>query len=134
MFPLALFTTVLTTIHISVAVSYNPGPIPLNWSTQYACAVDVPSRVISGVVTTVSSNVTAASCVEQCDAQNYIYAGVENGNECHCGTGLAGTPQIASTGDCNAACTGDQDLSCGGAWRIQVRAISNFRPGASVHT
>ncbi|CCM05267.1 uncharacterized protein FIBRA_07478 [Fibroporia radiculosa] len=99
---------------------FDPPTIPLNWTTQYACAVDVPSRVISGDVTTQSTNNTPASCIESCDAADYIYAGVEYGDECHCGTGLVGTPTTAPESDCDIACSGDADLSCGGSWRIQI--------------
>ncbi|KAI0291642.1 WSC-domain-containing protein [Multifurca ochricompacta] len=96
---------------------------PLNWTTQYACAVDVPSRVLANVVTTQYTDNTPGSCVLRCDAAGFSYAGVEYSNECHCGTGLVGTPASAPVSDCNMACTGDPNLSCGGSWRIQVRLL-----------
>ncbi|KAI0650915.1 WSC-domain-containing protein [Trametes meyenii] len=97
------------------------GPdLPLNWSTVFPCAVDFGSRVIVGDITVQDPNNTPAACIERCDAQNFIYAGVEFSNECHCGTGLKGTPQSAPTTDCNMACSGDADLSCGGSFRIQI--------------
>ena len=99
----------------------NPPFIPLGWTTVYPCAVDVPSRVLANVVTTQYTDNTPASCIERCDAANYTYAGVEYSNECHCGTGLVGTPKAAPTTECNMACTGDSSLSCGGSFRIQVR-------------
>ena len=105
------------------AIAFNSPTIPLNWSTIYPCAVDVPSRVLAHVVTTQYTDNTPASCIERCDAANYAYAGVEYSNECHCGTGLVGTPASAPSTDCDLACTGDPTLSCGGSWRIQVRAL-----------
>ncbi|KAI0658660.1 WSC-domain-containing protein [Cubamyces menziesii] len=102
------------------AYAFDPPNIPLNWSTAYACAVDTGSRIIANDITVQDPNNTPASCVERCDSENYIYAGVEYSNECHCGTGLVGTPQSAPVTDCNMACTGDPDLSCGGSFRIQV--------------
>ncbi|KAH9854861.1 WSC-domain-containing protein [Lenzites betulinus] len=113
------------------ALSFNPPDIPLNWTTAFACAVDVGSRIIANDVTVQDSNNTPASCIERCDAQNSIYAGVEFSNECHCGTGLKGTPQAAPTSDCNMACTGDADLSCGGSFRIQVYKSPALPLGAS---
>ncbi|RPD54056.1 WSC-domain-containing protein [Lentinus tigrinus ALCF2SS1-6] len=124
--------TILAAITTTVlAIPFNPGSIPLNWTTYVPCAVDVPSRVITGVVTTVEPELTAASCIESCDAQNYIYAGVENGNECHCGSGIASSVlQSALPSDCNFACTGDASLSCGGAWRIQLYKSPALLSGA----
>ena len=104
-------------------IAFNPPFIPLGWITVYPCAVDVPSRVLANVVTTQYTDNTPASCIERCDAANYTYAGVEYSNECHCGTGLVGTPKAAPTTDCNMACTGDSSLSCGGSFRIQVRLL-----------
>ena len=111
------------------ASAFSPPTIPLNWSTVYACAVDVPSRVIAHDVTTQYPDNTPASCIERCDANNYIYAGVEYSDECHCGTGLVGTPTDAPLTDCNMACTGDPTLSCGGSFRIQVHIMSGVYRG-----
>ena len=118
-FLLSVVITALALAHSVVA--FSPPPIPLNWTTVYACAVDVPSRVIAHDVTTQYSDNTPASCIERCDAGNYVYAGVEYSNECHCGTALSGATAAAPVTDCNMACTGDPTLSCGGSWRIQVR-------------
>ncbi|KAI1791075.1 WSC-domain-containing protein [Ganoderma leucocontextum] len=110
-------------------IAFNPPTIPLNWATVYACAVDVPSRVLAHVVTTQYTDNTPATCIERCDAANYMYAGVEYSNECHCGTGLVGTPTAALPTDCNMACTGDPRLSCGGSWRIQIYKSPALAPG-----
>ncbi|KAM5542444.1 hypothetical protein V8D89_003903 [Ganoderma adspersum] len=106
-----------------------PPFIPLGWTTVYPCAVDVPSRVLANVITTQYTDNTPASCIERCDAANYTYAGVEYSNECHCGTGLVGTPKAAPTTDCNMACTGDSSLSCGGSFRIQIYKSPALAPG-----
>ena len=109
-------------------IAFNSPFIPLGWTTVYPCAVDVPSRVLAHVVTTQYTDNTPASCIERCDAANYTYAGVEYSNECHCGTGLkseSAGPFAAPLSECNMACTGDPDLSCGGSFRIQVRVSRN---------
>ena len=115
-------------------IAFNPPFIPLGWTTVYPCAVDVPSRVLANVVTTQYTDNTPASCIERCDAANYTYAGVEYSNECHCGTGLVGTPASAPSTDCDLACTGDPTLSCGGSWRIQVRSLLPSRHSAFIGT
>ncbi|KAI0371431.1 WSC-domain-containing protein [Pilatotrama ljubarskyi] len=119
MYKLSVFAFILGA-SIRSASSFDPPNIPLNWSTVYPCAVDFGARVIAGDVTVQDPSNTPASCIERCDAQNFIYAGVEFSNECHCGTGLKQTPRSAPTTDCNMPCSGDADQSCGGSFRIQI--------------
>ncbi|RPD81410.1 hypothetical protein L226DRAFT_477970 [Lentinus tigrinus ALCF2SS1-7] len=110
----------------SPARAFDPPPIPLNWTTQYPCAIDTPARVLTGVSTYLlpASN-TPAACIALCDAADFTYAGVEYADECHCGTGLVSTGvESAPVAECDMGCTGDADLSCGGAWRIQVRILT----------
>ncbi|KAH9940433.1 WSC-domain-containing protein [Epithele typhae] len=114
----------------ATTLAFDTPTIPLNWSVQYPCAVDFGARIIAGVVTTQHADNTPATCIERCDAANFTYAGVEYSNECHCGTGLKGTPQVAPTSDCNMACTGDPDLSCGGSFRIQIYKSPALPPGS----
>ncbi|KAI0721948.1 hypothetical protein C8T65DRAFT_692089 [Cerioporus squamosus] len=104
--------------------------IPLNWTTLSACAVDNADRIIADDVTTQTTDNTPASCIESCAALGFGYAGVEFGNECHCGTGLDDAVESAPGSDCNVACVGDGTLSCGGSWRIQVYTFPALRPGA----
>ncbi|KAI0296533.1 WSC-domain-containing protein [Multifurca ochricompacta] len=123
---LALFVSISFTLS---AFAFNQPTIPLNWTTQYACAVDVPSRILANVVTTQYTDNMPASCIQRCDAAGFSYAGVEYSNECHCGTGLVGTPASAPVSDCNMTCTGDPTLSCGGSWRIQIYKSPALPPG-----
>ena len=102
------------------AYAFAAAPIPLSWTTLASCAVDNPERIIAGDITTQSANNTPAACIESCAAQGFGYAGVEFGNECHCGTGLNDALQDAPDSDCNVACAGNSTLACGGSWRIQV--------------
>ncbi|KAI8989921.1 hypothetical protein BD414DRAFT_414164 [Trametes punicea] len=112
------------------ACSFQTEAIPLNWTTLSACAVDNPARIIAGDITTQVANNTPASCVLSCASQGFGYAGVEFGNECHCGTGLVAVLQNAPVADCNMACTGNSNFSCGGPWRIQVYGFPALRPGS----
>ncbi|KAI0677771.1 hypothetical protein C8Q78DRAFT_1066218 [Trametes maxima] len=128
---MALRVTALLVLSFVLGVhSFRPQTIPLNWTTLSVCAVDNPARILAGDVTTQVANNTAASCVASCAAEGFGYAGVEFGNECHCGTGLADSLQTAPATDCNMACTGDGDFACGGAWRIQVYSFPALRPGS----
>ncbi|EIN04664.1 hypothetical protein PUNSTDRAFT_20976, partial [Punctularia strigosozonata HHB-11173 SS5] len=68
---------------------------------------------------------TVEACIVRCEAAGYDYAGVEFGDECHCGTGYANgaMPQGAPASDCDVACAGNGSETCGGSWRIQVSTI-----------
>ncbi|RPD67482.1 WSC-domain-containing protein [Lentinus tigrinus ALCF2SS1-6] len=117
--------TPLTLIALALPVyvySFDPPTLPFGWTTWYACVVDNPSRVIVDDVITQSSNNTPAACIEHCDAQLYLWAGVEYSNECHCGIGLQplGPPPQAPVSECDLPCSGDPNLACGGSWRIQI--------------
>ncbi|KAI0338955.1 WSC-domain-containing protein [Trametopsis cervina] len=98
-----------------------PAPIPDGWSTASSCASDNPSRIISNDVITNLADNTPATCIAHCSASGYAVAGVENGNECHCGTGfVSGAPQGVSSVGCSTRCSGNGSYTCGGAWVIQV--------------
>ncbi|KAJ8503058.1 hypothetical protein ONZ45_g11192 [Pleurotus djamor] len=60
------------------------------WKNTVTCAVDNPARVLANVVTTTSPGTTPFQCMNLCQSKGLHFAGVENGNECHCGTGFAG--------------------------------------------
>ncbi|KAI0638689.1 hypothetical protein C8Q77DRAFT_1048387 [Trametes polyzona] len=132
---MAFRTTILLSILAlaHTARSFHPESIPLNWTTLAACAVDNPARILASDITTQVANNTATSCVLSCAAQGFGYAGVEFGNECHCGTGLVDALDIAPETDCNVPCAGNADAACGGAWRIQVYSFPALRPGSWVY-
>ena len=127
--PSDILLTLIVITSVRSVLSFDPPEVPLGWTTVYPCAVDFPSRILTKVNTTVSAMTTVKGCIELCDASGYniLYAGVENGNECHCGTGLAAAPEQVDVSECSTPCSGDFGLSCGGSWRIQVR-LARQRP------
>ncbi|RPD67483.1 hypothetical protein L226DRAFT_608643 [Lentinus tigrinus ALCF2SS1-7] len=122
MFNSFLLTIIIVAIIRGVLSQFVPPWIPLGWWEPFPCAVDFPSRIFRNVNTTVSSTLTVPGCIELCDASGYNirYAGVENGNECHCGTDLAAAPNASDVSECDMPCSGDFVTSCGGPWRIQI--------------
>ncbi|KAF7795714.1 hypothetical protein EIP86_006879 [Pleurotus ostreatoroseus] len=107
---------------------YQGSPAPLDlpngWSVAAACAVNTAARVIADDVTTVLSNNTPGTCAAACQELGYTYAGVEYSNECHCGSGFTGgvVPKSAPMDECDMPCNGNQGLTCGGEWRVQIYA------------
>ncbi|KAI0079478.1 WSC-domain-containing protein [Panus rudis PR-1116 ss-1] len=104
--------------------------IPLNWTTISPCTVDTGARIIVNDETFQLSDNTPASCIELCDSGDFVIAGVEFGNECHCGSGLKVLPSDQPISECNMVCTGDPTLSCGGPSRIQVYKSPALPPGS----
>ena len=108
----------------SWAIQLYTGPTPTEtlpdgWSLVRYCGVDEANRVIENDNTSILPNNTPATCIEHCIALGFDYAGVEYGDECHCGTGYIGGAQAPTT-DCNIPCPGNPSLTCGGSWRIQL--------------
>jgi len=110
-----------------------PPPTPRLWRVASACSVDNASRVIEGARVFGLPNNSPSACTALCGSTTYSengvnkwysWAGVENGNECHCGKGWKNgvEPPSAPTYDCATPCTGDptDPNGCGGSWRIQV--------------
>ncbi|PVH86433.1 WSC-domain-containing protein [Cadophora sp. DSE1049] len=63
---------------------------------------------------------TVGLCVAACSASNYIYAGLEYGGECWCGSSFtAGSVPTAITA-CNMVCVGNATEYCGAGSRLNV--------------
>eukprot|EP00937_MAST-01D_sp_MAST-1D-sp2_P007341 g7341.t1 len=72
-----------------------------------------------------NTRVTREGCACLCHKSGYPLAGVENGNNCYCGTRASGPfcGGVASSG-CRAACTGNSSqAACGGPNKIEMLAF-----------
>ncbi|KAJ6597228.1 glycoside hydrolase superfamily [Mycena vulgaris] len=108
-------TTTTTTTTTSAATATST-----SWALSSACVVDTSARILQGSHVSSSSN-TPTSCQFTCAGQGFLFAGVQNGNECWCGSAIiGGTPGVALTSECNVACAGDSTSKCGGSWRMQL--------------
>ncbi|KAH9979503.1 copper radical oxidase [Lactifluus volemus] len=63
---------------------------------------------------------TVENCVGFCNKQNYIYAGVEHGQECYCGNTISNGGTTASLTDCNFPCPGNAAEVCGAGNRLNL--------------
>ncbi|KAJ3558448.1 hypothetical protein NM688_g925 [Phlebia brevispora] len=111
-------TPTITTTSTSASSTPSQAPIPNGWAVASACAIDDPSRVLNNDVTTLLSDNSPANCIMQCIGGGYQYAGVEYGDECHCGTGFSAAS--ADPSECNLPCAGNGGYTCGGSWRIEI--------------
>ncbi|KAH9023788.1 WSC domain-containing protein [Lactarius pseudohatsudake] len=60
------------------------------------------------------AGMTLYSCAFFCFRRDYIYAGVENGEDCYCMKGYP-SDEFVSSDKCNVKCTGDSSENCGGS-------------------
>ncbi|KAH9946755.1 hypothetical protein B0H21DRAFT_388973 [Amylocystis lapponica] len=87
--------------------------LPSGWR-EIGCYTDnTASRTLTGAYYTSTTNMTVESCVDYCNSQSYIYAGVEYAQECYCGNALDNGGSSAIASDCNSPCTGNADEICG---------------------
>ncbi|WVF70056.1 hypothetical protein IAT40_004843 [Kwoniella sp. CBS 6097] len=90
--------------------------LPSDWRSL-GCNVDTSDNRALNRGSTTSSNNTIPSCIANCAAQGFAYAGVEYGSECWCGTSASLT---AAAEGCDVPCSGDEGSFCGGSYRINV--------------
>ncbi len=57
--------------------------------------------------------------------QGFVYAGLQNGNECHCSDSFGKHGKTNSDGDCNKPCTGDPNQMCGAGWKNSIYTTGN---------
>lgn len=109
----------------------NPG---VNGYTSIGCYTEgTNSRALPNGETMVNS--TVAVCVAACQASNYIYAGLEYGQECWCGNSFAAGAVPTAITDCSTPCKNNATEYCGAGQRLNVyelnSAISSSSSGAA---
>lgn len=97
--------------------------IPINW-TKGSCTTDAASPRLLTYSSNSDTN-TPAQCITTCASLNFVFAGLQYGQECWCGNQLAsdstsGTGTVVDDSQCNVPCAGDSTTMCGGSWRINV--------------
>ncbi|KZW01160.1 WSC-domain-containing protein [Exidia glandulosa HHB12029] len=110
---------------------WDDAPLAPGWSVAVQCAVDstVLRTLCNDQLNSIDDINTPEVCTAFCAANGYSFAGVEYGQECHCGTGytLGALAQIveAPKEECYMACTGDETLACGAPDRVQLYVLNN---------
>ncbi|MCJ1315893.1 hypothetical protein MMC15_001213 [Xylographa vitiligo] len=96
-----------------------------NWEFTGCYTEGTNGRALSGSSTT-SNTMTDESCIAYCGGLNYFYAGTEYSDECYCGNSLGGGSAVATSTDCDMACSGNSTEACGGPNRLTL-----FQNGAT---
>ncbi|KAJ6630326.1 WSC domain-containing protein [Mycena sp. CBHHK59/15] len=63
---------------------------------------------------------TVETCIAFCSAGNFIYSGVEFGEECYCDSTIQIPGAKAALSDCDQPCAGNSSEICGGSGRLTV--------------
>lgn len=122
--PLPVPTTPTTTLS-----TVTPTPTSTTGWAALGCAVDSGGRPLTGFSQANIADLTPESCQKTCTGRGFAYAGVENGDECYCGSSLAGTVKWDSS-LCKSPCAGNSAAMCGGMWAMQI--YQQGGPSASV--
>ncbi|KAG9003868.1 hypothetical protein FRB90_011102 [Tulasnella sp. 427] len=127
-------TTTLTPTTTTTTTTSSASSTP-TW-TALGCYTDQSSpRTLSGTSYTSTTSMTYASCQAYCLGKGYIYAGVEYGQECWCGSTI-NSPGAKTTvsGACATPCSGDTSSICGGGWVLTVFKYSASSGSSSSST
>ncbi|KIY43224.1 copper radical oxidase [Fistulina hepatica ATCC 64428] len=121
----AVFLTVdaLDTHHISYVLPHRrqsiPVDLPGNWTSEGCYTDSTTARTLTGSSYSSTDNMTVENCIDYCDTQDYIYAGVEYSQECYCGNYIENSATATSSG-CSMACSGNPSELCGGGSRLDL--------------
>ncbi|KAH8977906.1 WSC domain-containing protein [Lactarius hatsudake] len=106
-FQLAVFLTIVPFIYA------NP--------TSLGCFTDDPSdRMLASATFKDSAHMTIESCVTFCNYRKYLYAGLENGEDCYCGNYLAESAKIGLPSRCSVKCPGNSNEICGAGHHLNL--------------
>lgn len=110
-----------TTATITTSSAFTPGPSPTAWTDMGCYVEDSKLPVLEQNMSPVGgdASLTIPECKDSCYRRNYGFAGVQEGNQCWCGTYVGGEWATNQT-DCNTSCTGDEKTLCGGQGLINV--------------
>jgi hypothetical protein len=125
--PAATTSTTKVTSTASSTTTTTLGPSPTTWAER-GCYVEDPKLPLldenmSGAGG--DASLTIAKCKNSCYLAAYPFAGVQEGNQCWCGTYIGGE-WARNQSDCNIPCTGDKTTFCGGKGLLNIfQALKN---------
>ncbi|KAH9026086.1 WSC domain-containing protein, partial [Lactarius pseudohatsudake] len=106
-FQLAVFLTIVPFIYAD--------PISLG------CLTDDPSDpMLTSATFNDSAHMTVERCVKFCNRRMYLYAGLENGEDCYCGNYLAESAKIGLPPECSVKCSGNSSEICGAGHHLSL--------------
>ncbi|KAF9819399.1 hypothetical protein IEO21_02142 [Rhodonia placenta] len=64
--------------------------------------------------------VSLAACLPVDQDDVYVYAGVEDGQQCYCGNGIDNLGEPTDSSNCDTACAGDSSETCGASSYLNI--------------
>merc|ERR1719187_1931042 len=71
---------------------------------------------------------TQDTCMEACRAEDFLYAGLRDSQECHCSNTSPTPAHILEDDQCQRRCRGDPLQICGGEFTMTVFSTSQAQP------
>lgn len=99
----------------------------LKWAYQ-GCTPDGSTRTLTGynnVYGGMAAPVTVESCIQECESQGYLYAGMEYSSQCFCGNSIPSSVTPTAFGQCNMPCAGNSSEICGGGNLLSLYKTCN---------
>ncbi|KAF9484627.1 copper radical oxidase [Pholiota conissans] len=115
--PLSSASEAVHTLERRVSV---PTTLPGTWTFQGCVTDSTGSRTLTGATTADGTGMTIENCINFCAASNWVFAGVEFGDECFCGNNLTPGYANATLTDCNMGCAGNAEEACGAGNRLDL--------------
>ncbi|KAJ7592059.1 WSC domain-containing protein [Mycena floridula] len=112
-----MFTLVFSVLLLSPGLL---AVIPANWA-PFGCFTDIStSRTLAATTFTDPANLTIESCIAFCSSSDYLYSGVEFGQECYCDSAIQVPGVQAPSTECNMPCKGNSSEVCGAGNRLSI--------------
>ncbi|KAF6022029.1 LIPI [Bugula neritina] len=100
------------------------GTLPYDVSYLGCFDDSVFSRDLDGDDYDFGADLSVEKCTDYCSARSYLYAGLQNGNYCYCGTSYGSYGEVGQY-ECSSVCSAD-GLECGGFYTNSVYRTNYF--------
>jgi hypothetical protein len=118
---------------------FNPNPVSIpnsaNTFTYVGCYNESTySRALTGSSST-STSMSVEACANFCNTKSATWMGLENANQCFCGTQAPMNGAVLSPNgdaDCNSVCAGSNAENCGAPNKLNVYQLKTGRGNAKV--
>jgi hypothetical protein len=120
-------TTTSTTITpTTTSAAATLAPSPSMWEAMGCYAENAEMPILEqNMFPYGDASLSVGKCKNTCYRRDYQFAGVQQGNQCWCGSYVGGEWTRNQT-DCNIPCTGDQKSMCGGKGLLNIfKALRN---------
>lgn len=109
-----------------------PTIITLEGYQHIGCYADSANRVLDGALW--QGSITGELCASYCNGgissgRFYPLIGLEDGNQCFCGSAYAHSPDTLNKDTCTSTCAGDSSSYCGGSGYIDVFSATTLPTG-----